>query len=271
MAKRNFKLLVPLNYLRIEDSLLNSLKNTNLLSHIIIIDDTIIDGIKRYFILKKLKKKMEFKEMEGDPFFLRFHLNIERKWTLPEIAYTYLNSSEKLKKEILKAKEISFYPEIEKIFKLLLSVEGLIKLSILNKINISTLNDLIFWGEKAFEISEKFSKMEGTFSEFKNVSVLLRKAKLEGMENFKFKKKAKDMENYLKKILYPNYTKDLKKFKDLLKKLKVPKDIKIKEFEFFEEKAIEIFIKLNGKNEENVFDWLFENKENIKNILKKMP
>lgn len=271
MAKRDFKPLVPVDYLQIEDSLINSLKNFGQINPVILSRGKIVDGIKRFHILKKLKKKIDFQEKEGDPFFLRLNLNLQRKFTLPEIAFIYLNSPENLKKEILRISGIPPYPEVDEIFNLLLSQKGLIKLSILNKINISTLRDLIIWEEKAGAISKKFSKMKGTFSELKNVSSLLRKAKIEGIENLKFKKNAGEMENYLKKLLFPNYMKDLKKFKEKIKKLKIPEGLRIKEKDFFEEREIEILINLNEKNFENIFDFLFENKEKIKEILKKLP
>lgn len=271
MAKRCIKPLVPIDYLQIEDALINSIKNFGQINPVILSGGKIVDGIKRFYILKKLKKKIDFEEREGDPFFLRFNLNLQRKFTLPEIAFIYLNSPKNLKKEILKISGIPPYPEIEEIFNLLLSQKGLIKLSILNKINFSNLKDLIIWEEKAGEISKSFSQMKGTFSELKNVSSLLKKAKIEGIENLKFKKNAKEMEIYLKKLLYPNYMKDLKNFKEKINKLKVPKGLKIKEKDFFEDKEIEILINLNEENFEDIFEFLFENREKIKEILKKLP
>ncbi len=271
MASRNFKLLVPLEYLKIDEILQRSLKKEGQLSPVILAEGNIVDGIKRYHILKKLKKKIEFKEMKSEPFSLRLNLNLQRKFTLPEIAFMYKKAPEKLKLEILKTGGIPSIPEINEIFDLLLSNKNLIRKANLNKINISTLNDLIFWEKKAKEVSLKFSKLEGTFSELKNVSSLLRKAKIEGLENIKFKKNAKEMEIYLRKILYPNYSSALKKFKEKIRSLKLPKDLKIKEKDFFEEKELEIFINLNEKNQEEIFKFLFENQEKIKNILKEIP
>lgn len=270
MDEKNLKPLIPVKYLQIEENIINSIKKEGQLNPVIISKNKIVDGIKRYFILKKLKKKIKYEEMEGEPFTLRLNLNLQRKWTLPETGFFYLNSSCESKKEILKIFRIPANPDLDEIFKLLLSDEGLVKLGILNKINISTLSDLIIWKEKAKEISKKFSKLKGTFSELKNVSILLKKAKIEGIENIKFKKNAKEMEIYLKKILYKNYIKDLKKFKEKLIKLKIPEDIKIKEKDFFEEKEIEILIKLNEKNFNEIFDFILKNKEKIKEILEKM-
>lgn len=271
MASGNFKPLVPFKYLQVDEILINSLKKEGQLNAVILIDGKIIDGIKRFYILKKLKKKIKFTEMKGEAFSLRLNLNLQRSFTLPEIAFMYMNAHKDLKEEILKAGKISKNPQIEEIFKLLLSNKDLIKKSISNKIGISVLSDLIFWKEKVVEVSSKFSKIEGTFSELKNVSALLRKAKIEGIENIKFRKNAKEMEIYLKNILYPNYSKDIKRFKEKIKSLKLPKEIKIKEKDFFEEKEIEIFINLNEKSQEEIFKFFFENKEKINKILKEIP
>lgn len=269
MAFRYFKTLIPIEYLKISDNLQNSIEKYGVLNPIIINKEFIIDGIKRYFISKKLKIKTNFKEIDGNPYINRLNLNIERNWTMPEIAYIYNNLDENLKKEFLKKFSISYYPDISKIFKLLLSSKKLIKLSLEKKIDLSTLNNLILW-EKNSKIIKGFANLKGTFSELKNVSILLRKAKIEGIENIKFKKIAKEMEKNLKKILYKNYFKDLKRMENKLKHLKTPEAIKISFPKYFEEKNLKIEIEFNDKNLNVLSNWLFKNFENIKNILKEI-
>lgn len=269
MAFRNFKTLIPIEYLKISDNLKNSIEKYGVLNPIIINEKFIIDGIKRYFISKKLKTKLNFKEVNGNPFVNRLNLNIQRNWTLPEIAYIYTNLDENLKKEFLKKFSIPSYPEISKIFKFFLSSKKLIRLSLEKKIDCSTLNNLILW-EKNSKIISSFANLKGTFSELKNVSILLRKAKIEGVENIKFKKVAKEMERYLKKILYKNYFRDLKRFENKLKHLQTPEAIKISFPEYFEEKTLKFEIEFNDKNFNDISNWLFENFENIKNILKEI-
>lgn len=269
MAFRNFKTLIPIEYLKISDNLKNSIQKYGVLNPIIINEKIIIDGIKRYFISKKLKIKLNFKEIDGNPYINRLNFNIERNWTLPEIALTFINLNENFKKEFLKRFGIPSYPEISKIFNLLLSSKKLIKLSLEKKIDLSTLNNLILW-EKNLKIIKGYANLKGTFSELKNVSILLRKAKIEGIEEIKFKKNAKEMEKYSKKILYKNYFRDLKRLENKLKHLKIPKEVKISFPEYFEEKNLKFEIEFNDKNFDNISNWLFENFENIKNILKEI-
>lgn len=269
MAFRNFKTLIPIEYLKISDNLKNSIEKYGVLNPIIINEKFIIDGIKRYYISKKLKINTNFKEMDGNPYINRINLNIERNWTLPEIALTFINLNENFKKEFLKKLNIPSYPEITRNFKLLLSFRKLIKLSIEKKIDLSTLNNLILW-EKNSKIIRGFANLKGTFSELKNVSILLRKAKIEGIEEIKLKKNAKEMERYLKKFLYKNYFRDLKKLENKIKHLKLPEEVKISFPEYFEEKILKFEIELNDKNFEKTFDWLLRNFEKIKNILKEI-
>ncbi len=262
-----YKYLVPLNYLLIEENLKNSIREFGLLNPIILSKGKIVDGIKRHYLCKKFKKKIFFQELEKDTNFLRLQLNLNRNWTLPEIAYIYLNSSQEFKKSLCFYLGIKEFPKLEEIFKLLISSKFSIKNSILGKLNISILNDLIIWEKDSRKILEKFLKVKGTYSELKNLSILLKKAKIEGKEIKKFKKNAKEMELELKKILYPKYFKDLKKFQNFTKELKIPKEIKLEPAPFFEESYINFSFKLNKKNKEKIYKWFFENKGNIEKLI----
>ncbi len=262
-----YKYLVPINYLLIEENLKNSLRQFGLLNPIVLSQGKIVDGIKRHYLCKRFKKKLYFQKLELNPYLLRLQLNLNREWTLPEIAYMYLNSSQELKKSLCFYLGIKEFPKLEEIFKLLISSKGAIKNSILGKLNISLLNDLVIWEEDSQKILEKFLKVKGTYSELKNLSILLKKAKIEGKEIKRFKKNAKEMELELKKTLYPKYFKDLKNFYKFTKEMKIPKEIKLEPPPFFEESYINFSFKLNSKNKEKIYKWFFENKGNIEKLI----
>ncbi len=154
-----YKYLVPINYLLIEENLKNSLRQFGLLNPIVLSQGKIVDGIKRHYLCKRFKKKLYFQKLELNPYLLRLQLNLNREWTLPEIAYMYLNSSQELKKSLCFYLGIKEFPKLEEIFKLLISSKFSIKNSILGKLNISILNDLIIWEKDSRKILEKFLKV----------------------------------------------------------------------------------------------------------------
>ena len=241
---------IPEAFIQVDEDLVSNIKENGLLSPILICNNQIVDGHARFKIAKELKlETIPQTEISGKPMELFLNLNRHKRFSPIFIGWLYQELDNTGKELLLKLQNISPSPQmllaidfIGKNWQKLQELGG-------NTIPINIWRELAYLGDHLEKFAFRVVQLNGTISEKRLVSVQLHQCARKNIfpETLE-SQNAKEVITQLKTLSEPRRTEALKKYKQVVNELKLPKGVTISIDDTFEKAGVQVALKVKRKN-----------------------
>jgi len=246
--------LFPFEAIDVPNSLKASIENHGVLLPFLVSGNRIIDGNKRYFILKELEKKeVRTVDCHGEPFEFHWLTNLFRTWNPVEIAMTFKNLPTEKQRDFCESMHINLSPNIQKAFDLVIDTPEIWPDLKENKISLSILRDLTYTGTNLNFYVSWLRKLNGTVAEKRLVASWIRQCSIRGtlpekLDCIEFCEAKKILQG----LTNPRQQKALERFSKTLSNISLPPDTKLEIDPTFEKPGITVQIRVKRNTLNNL-------------------
>lgn len=241
----DFKLLIPKEFISLNEELIHSIKTRGIIVPIVVSDGFVCDGHKRILACEKLGiNRLPVVFAEGSPAELLFELN-DREMRVNEIALLSKKLSDKQIADICKKADFSNSPQMVFAVKYL---SGLLEKApelYAYELPANIWRELGHLGEDIAKYALDLLKMQGTVGEKRNIASFLRQAQRRGElpESIKAEKAAEILP-LLQKTAQPRRTQAYEKYERALENIVLPGSASLKIDPTFAQPGVNLNISL---------------------------
>ena len=225
----DFRLLIPLEFIKVKEDLIESIKTRGIISPVVVADGMVCDGHKRVAACIRLGiKRLPVVYANGNPAELLFELN-DREFCINEIALLCKNISDKQIADICKKAGLSTSPQMVFAVKYL---SGLLEKApelYSYELPANIWRELGHLGENIDKYAKDLLEMQGTVSEKRNIASFLRQAQRRGELPDSIKaEKTVEILPLLQKTAQPRRTQAYEKFEKAVETIEFPTSMNVK-------------------------------------------
>ena len=240
-----FKLLIPKEFISLNEDLIQSIKSRGIIVPVVISDGFVCDGHKRILACEKLGiNRLPVVFAEGNPAELLFELN-DREMRVNEIALLCKDLSDKQIADICKKANLSNSPQMVHAVKYLSSLLEKAPELFSYDMPANIWRELGHLGDDIAKYACDLLKMQGTVSEKRNIAAFLRQAQRRGElpDSIKAEKTAEILP-LLQKTAQPRRTQAYEKYERALENIVLPGSASLKIDPTFAQPGVNLNISL---------------------------
>ena len=268
---KNISELKPIfdsNFITFDEQLCKSIKRFGILSPIIVSDNVICDGHKRYKACMQLGiESVPVTEIFGSPVELFIELN-NRDFDVNTVAMLARNLDDKKVAEVCRKVGFSDSPQMVSAIRILSEILETKPYLVNNKLPSNIWRELGHLGNSMKKYAEALLTMEGTVSEKRNIASCLRQAQRRNELPDSIKaEKASDILPLLQKTAQPRRTYAFDKYEKAVAQINFPSGVVLKIDPTFAQSGIVVTLPIQA----NDLEKLDKTKEALKVLFKAVP